>query len=76
MASWDCLCPQDSAKTWDVPRCYRCGVERPDTAALKKIEVEARMAQNALDEFDRLSDNYGRYRAMGIVLARYGRGML
>lgn len=73
--TWECLCPQHQIKAWTLDGCTRCGSERPDTAALAKIAVEVRIAQEALDQFDRLSDSYGRLQAMQVVLMRHVRGL-
>lgn len=68
---WLCLCPQP-IRAWSCNRCPTCGASKPDTAAIKRVEVEARDVLDAIAEFDRLSGTFGRFQAMRTVLARYG----
>ena len=71
--TWDCLCIHGTTKEWAIERCNICGIERPDTASLKRVVIAVNLAQEALDQFDRLSDSYGRLQAMQVILARHGR---
>ena len=72
LGEWTCNCEEGAAiRSCGLSRCPRCGMSRPDTAAIKKITDRGRMLLQALEEFDRMTPRVGRYQAFEAAVKLY-----
>lgn len=70
---WTCICPNGSSiRAESCSRCPRCGVSRPDTAAIAHAVERTRRILDAMECFDRMAGKLGRFQAMEYVLSQFG----